>query len=145
MTTGTPHSTIEMSCQSLQTVFCSYMKMSICGYIMPGHAFPEQVICSRRLWYLQSIDLNVRKRIGFLPNMSETREFVSCMLTLSCAILLSSRMTAWTVAVFPVPGTPEISVHIVSSVGRGSMNVLHVQIQPPLPSSSSSPVHRRTC
>lgn len=88
--------------------------MPISRSIVAGDCSPEQAICRIWLGYSQPVDLNVSERVCLLINAS----VVSTLLlaepkighTFSSAMRFNSLTTACTVAVLPVPGTPEMSV-----------------------------------
>ena len=47
--------------------------------------------------------------VNFIPFNSKN---LNCGMIPSSAAVSSTRMTSWTVAVFPVPGTPDIYIHL---------------------------------
>lgn len=83
--------------------------MTVFRCVVPRDTFPKKVVSSRWLRNFEAIDLDVSEWVDFLFTFKKPLNDEVDRHTLLWAIRFSSRMTVWTVAVFPVPGTPEIS------------------------------------
>lgn len=56
----------EMACQFLQRLLRAHPQVSILRGVMSRNGFPEQSVCGKGFWYAQTIDFDVRERVGFL-------------------------------------------------------------------------------
>ena len=97
--------------------------MSVGCRVVPRYSLPEQAISRTRLGNPQAVDLNIRERVRLLLKkkhdhvnssapVSSSQEHTFCS-----AMRFNSLTTACTVAVFPVPGTPEISIYASNEDG----------------------------
>lgn len=121
-----PSAAAEISCETLETFLGADVQVAILRDVVSGDSFPQQVV--RRIWLgdLEPVDLDIGERIGFLYSRKRCQRTEDGRgrvgrLTFASAILFNSLMTAWTVAVFPVPGTPEISSGFALAVHRYAM------------------------
>jgi hypothetical protein len=107
----------EVTGQMLQGYLCTDAKVSISRRIMSRDRLPEKAICRTWLGYPQPVYLDVREWVCLLFEAACIRSITILAKktsdhTFCSAMRFNSLTTACTVAVLPVPGTPEMSAGI---------------------------------